>query len=69
MDESTLQTRLDGAERRQYVILALLAVPYGYWTATQIGFWTAGAIYAALAVLGFAALVVSRRRKRNAASG
>jgi MYXO-CTERM domain-containing protein len=44
-------------------------VPYLYWIATQIGFWTAGTIYAALAVLGFAAFVVSRRRKRNAASG
>ena len=68
MDESPLQTRLDRIERRQSVVLALLAVPYLYWFATRIGFWTAGALYAALALVGIAALIVSRRRNRTTAS-
>jgi hypothetical protein len=69
MDESTLQTRLDRIERRQYLVIALLVVPYCYWLATKIGFWTAGVLSVALALVGFAALVVSRRRNRTTTSG
>jgi uncharacterized membrane protein YkvI len=69
MDESALQSRLAAVERRQYVIIALLVVPYAYWLGTKIGFWTAGVLYVVLAVVGFAALMVSRRRNRATASG
>jgi membrane protein YdbS with pleckstrin-like domain len=67
MDESALQARLDRIERRQYLILALLVVPYLYWFGTVVGFWVAGAVYIAVALVAVVAVFVSRRRRRNAA--
>jgi len=67
MDESALQTRLDRIRRRQRLVLVLLAVPYLLGAAELLGYWTAGVLAAAVGVVGFAAVVLARRRDRNAA--
>ncbi|MFB6096389.1 MAG: hypothetical protein ABEJ74_03260 [Haloferacaceae archaeon] len=62
MDESALQDRLDRIEQRQYLVVALLVVPYLVAIAKVLGVWIPGMLYALLALVGFAALVVHRRR-------
>lgn len=68
MDESSLRDRLDRIERRQRLVVALLVVPYLVGIAELVGYWTAGVVYAALGVVGFALLAVSRRRDQNTSS-
>jgi hypothetical protein len=66
MDESALRDRLDRIERRQRLVLVLLAVPYLLGAAELLGYWRAGALGAAVGVVAFAAFVRARRRDRNA---
>jgi len=66
MDESALRDRLDRIERRQRLVLVLLAVPYLLGAAELFGYWRAGALGAVVGVVAFAAFVRARRRDRTA---
>ncbi|PSP54547.1 hypothetical protein BRC82_10240 [Halobacteriales archaeon QS_1_67_19] len=63
MDEDEFRHRLDRIERRQYLILGVLAVPY-FVVARYIGVWTAGVACAAFGVALFG-LIAYRRRGRS----
>lgn len=67
MDDPALQRRLRRIERRQYIVLALLVVPYFYWLADVVGFYVAGVLGTVAAVLGFAAVAINRRGDRDTA--
>lgn len=67
MDEAALQDRLRRIEHRQYLMLVLLVIPYLLGIAELIGVWIAGVLYAALGLVVFATVVVSRRRNRATA--
>lgn len=66
MDDDALQARLRGIERRQNVILALLAVLHLVAAAELFGYWITTVVATALALVGLAYVVVSRRRRRDA---
>ncbi|MFC7132455.1 MULTISPECIES: hypothetical protein [Salinibaculum] len=72
MDESALQNRLARIERRQSLVLALLAGIYlfgGLWIlireTTAVTVWNASAVGVALAILALA-VGISRRRRAGA---
>ena len=67
MDESALQDRLDRIERRQYLVLGLLVVPYLVVVAERIGYAVAGVLYTVLALIALVVVTISRRRNRETA--
>jgi len=66
MDDDALQARLRGIERRQNLLLAVVVVLYLVAVAELFGYWITTVVATALALLGFAYVVVSRRRRRDA---
>jgi len=65
MDDDALQVRLRGIERRQNVMLALVVVLNLVAAAELFGYWITTVVATALALVGFAYVVVSRRRRRE----
>ncbi|WP_135366160.1 hypothetical protein [Halosimplex halophilum] len=65
MDDDALQARLRRIERRQNLVLALLVVLYLVAAAELFGYWVTTVAATALALVGFAYVVVSRRRRRD----
>ncbi|WP_415379590.1 hypothetical protein [Halosimplex sp. TS25] len=65
MDDDALQARLRGIERRQNLIIALLALPYLVVGAELFGYWVATVTVTALGLLTLAFVVVSRRQRRD----
>ena len=61
MDESTLQDRLRRIERRQYLMLVLLIVPYLFGIAEFVGYWIAGVAGVVVGIVVLALLAVDRR--------
>lgn len=69
MDESALQSRLDRIRRQQYLIIALLVVPYFVGLAELFGYASVGVAGVAFGLVAFAAFVAHRRRTRETTSG
>ena len=67
MDDATLQNRLRRIEQRQYLVIVLLVVPYLVGVGELVGYWITAVVGASLAVVAFGLVVVSRRRRRDAA--
>jgi len=67
MDDPALQQRLRRIEQRQYLLIALLVVPYLYWLGDLVGFYVAAVLGVALGLFGFVAIAINRRRNRNTA--
>lgn len=63
MDDTALQERLRAIERRQYLVIALLVVPYLVGAAELFGYWSTTVIGVALVIVGLALLVVRRRQQ------
>ena len=63
MSESALQDQLNRIERRQYLILTLLVVPYLLGSGELIGLWVAMFLGTVFGFVGLLLLVFSRRRK------
>jgi hypothetical protein len=66
MDESALQDRLHRIEQRQYVVIALLIVPYCFLVADFVGYWIAGVVGVAIGIVALALVAIDRRSDRNA---
>jgi hypothetical protein len=65
MDDAALQERLRRIERRQYLLVVLLGIPYLYAIADHVGFAVAGVLYAAIGIVTVGATIGYRRRKRG----
>ncbi|GKZ12322.1 hypothetical protein [Haladaptatus sp. T7] len=64
MDDVELQKRLRRIEYRQYLILALLVVPY---LAELVGVWVAGLFAIVVGFAAFTMVVIYRRNDRSTA--
>jgi hypothetical protein len=69
MDESALQDRLHRIEQRQYLVIALLVVPYFFLVADVVGYWIAGVAGVGIGVVVLALLAFDRRRDRSTVDG
>jgi hypothetical protein len=69
MDESALQDRLHRIEQRQYLVIALLVVPYFFLVADVVGYWIAGVTGVGIGVVVLALLAFDRRRDRSTVDG
>jgi hypothetical protein len=67
MDDATLQNRLRRIEQRQSLVIALLVVPYLVGVGELVGYWITAVVVASLAAVAFGLVVISRRRRRDAA--
>ncbi|WP_436925366.1 hypothetical protein [Halosimplex amylolyticum] len=63
MDDAALRERLGRIERRQTLVLALLVPPYLLGAAELFGYWVTTVAATVLALVGFALVVVRRRRR------